>query len=110
MSDNVLIALINGAAMVLLLLLAYVIDRRAASRRVTESIDALRNRVSDTESSLMAGVGAVGRSLKKLEDNVERLHEGQVDIRERLAHLEGELEGERAGGRPRLWAPEERAK
>lgn len=89
MSDNVLIALINAAALVLLLLLARFIDRRAGSRRVTQSIDALRNRVSATESSLTAGLGAVGRSLQKLEDNVERLHEGQVDIRERLARREG---------------------
>jgi hypothetical protein len=105
-SDNVLIALVKAAAMVLLLLLAHVIDRRAASRRVMESIDALRNRVSATESSLTAGLGVVGRSLQKLEDSIERLHEGQVDIRERLARLEGE----RIGGRPRLWAPEERVK
>jgi hypothetical protein len=103
-SDNVLIALINAAAMVLLLLLAHFIDRRAASRRITQSIDGLRDRVSGTESSLTAGLGAVGRSLQRLEDNVERLHKGQVDIRERLARLEGET------GRPRLWAPVERAK
>lgn len=106
MSDNVLIALINAAAMVLLLLLAHFINRRAGSRRVTQSIDALRNRVSATESSLTAGLGAVGRSLQKLEDKVGQLHEGQVDIRERLARLEGEG----GGRRPRLWAPEERAK
>lgn len=106
MSDNVLIALINAAAMVLLLLLAHFINRRAGSRRVTQSIDRLRDRVSGTESSLTAGLGAVGRSLQRLEESVERLHEGQVDIRERLARLEGE----RVGGRARLWAPEERAK
>jgi hypothetical protein len=105
-SDNVLIALIDAAAMILLLIAAYAIDRRAGSRRVTHSIDALRNRVSATESSLTASLGAVGRSLQKLEENVERIHDGQVDLRERLARLEGE----RVGGRPRQWAPEERAK
>jgi hypothetical protein len=105
-SDNVLIALIDAAAMILLLIAAYAIDSRAGSRRVTHSMDALRDRFSATESSLTAGLGAVGRSLQRLEHNVERLHEAQVDIRERLARLEGEG----IGGRPRLWAPQERAK
>jgi hypothetical protein len=45
-SDNVLIALIDAAAMVLLLIAAYAIDRRAGSRRITQSIDSLRDRVS----------------------------------------------------------------
>lgn len=106
MSDNVLIALINAAAMVLLLLLAHFINRRAGSRRVTQSIDNLRDRVSGTESSLTAGLGAVGRSLQRLEGSVERLNEGQVDIRERLSHLEGQS----AARKPTLWAPQEGAR
>jgi septation ring formation regulator EzrA len=105
-SDNVLIALIDAAAMVLLLIAAYAIDRRAGSRRMTQSIDSLRDRVSGVESSLTAGVGAIVTRLQRLEEGVERLHEGQMDIRERLARLEGES----AARKPTLWDPQEGAR
>jgi hypothetical protein len=103
MSDNVSIALIDAAAMVLLLIAAYAIDRRAGSRRITQSIDSLRDRVSGAESSLSAGLGAVVARLQRLEESVDRLHEGQVDIRERLARLEGET----MARKPTLWPPRE---
>jgi hypothetical protein len=105
-SDNVLIALINAAAMVLLLLVAHVVDRRSSSRRVMKSIESLRNRVSATESSMTAGLGAIAARIQRLEEGVGRLHDGQIDIRERLARLEGET----AARKRELWSQEERAK
>lgn len=62
-----------------------------------------RLKESDRNISLRALVSVT--RLQKPEESVQRPHEGQVDIWERLARLEGE----RVRGRPRLWAPEERA-
>jgi hypothetical protein len=77
--------------------------RLEQARAITQSIDNLRDRVSGAESSRTAGVGAVVTRLQRLEESVERLHEGQMDIRERLARLEGES----AVRKPTLWDPQE---
>lgn len=88
MTSEVVIAMIAAIPPTLAAILGFLANRRSLRRSVGVS----------TGVPLAAVIRSVDTKVERIEAKVDRLGEGQADVRERLAHLEGE-------GQRRLWSP-----
>lgn len=88
MSTEVVVTIIASIPPTLAAVLGYVVNRRSLRRSVG----------GPAETPLPDAIRSIDVKVDGLGDKVDRLAEGQIDIRERLARLEGESES-------RLWSP-----
>lgn len=88
MTSEVVIAMIAAIPPTLAAILGFLANRRSLRRSVGVS----------TGVPLAAVIRSVDTKVERIEAKVDRLGEGQADVRERLAHLEGERQR-------RLWSP-----
>lgn len=88
MTSEVVIAMIAAIPPTLAAILGFLANRRSLRRSVGVSKGV----------PLAAVIRSVDTKVERIEAKVDRLGEGQADVRERLAHLEGERQR-------RLWSP-----
>lgn len=88
MSEGIIIALIAATPPTIAATLGYLANKRSLRRSVGASPGV----------PLAAVIRSVDTKVERIEAKVDRLGEGQADVRERLAHLEGERQR-------RLWSP-----
>lgn len=88
MTSEIVIAMIAAIPPTLAVILGFLANRRSLRRSIGGS----------TGVPLVSVIRGMDSKVERIESKVDRLGEGQADVRERLAHLEGERQR-------RLWSP-----